>query len=89
MRIPCPFCGERASGEFVVAGDATCNRPSSDVSDARMQFVDAVYVRNNPAGRHTELWYHLYGCRSWLRVTRDTVTHEIYAVEFARQVDGT
>jgi sarcosine oxidase subunit delta len=30
-----------------------------------------------------ELWYHGFGCRSWLRVKRDTRTHEILGVEYA------
>ena len=28
----------------------------------------------NPAGLHRELWYHEQGDRSWLVVTRNTVT---------------
>ena len=28
-----------------------------------------------------DLWYHDMGCSSWLLVTRNTVTHEILAVE--------
>jgi sarcosine oxidase subunit delta len=30
-----------------------------------------------------ELWYHGAGCTSWLRVERDTVTHDILRVELA------
>jgi len=26
----------------------------------------------NPAGVQTERWFHLYGCRRWLTVRRDT-----------------
>jgi methylglutamate dehydrogenase subunit B len=37
----------------------------------------------NPAGPHRELWYHAGGCLSWLRVTRNTRTHEILAVQLA------
>ncbi|MEO0764140.1 MAG: sarcosine oxidase subunit delta, partial [Pseudomonadota bacterium] len=33
-----------------------------------------------------ELWYHEAGDRSWLVVTRDTVTHEILSVALARDV---
>ena len=33
-----------------------------------------------------ELWYHEQGDRSWLVVTRDTLTHEIANVEMARDV---
>jgi sarcosine oxidase subunit delta len=47
---------------------------------------DYVYLRTNPAGVHRELWYHEQGDRSWLVVTRDTVTHEITKVELARDV---
>ncbi len=28
-----------------------------------------------------DLWYHAIGCRSWLVVTRDTVTHEVFGVD--------
>ena len=83
MRIPCPFCGERESSEFTCLGDAPSARPGSDASDAMTHFVDAVFLRDNPAGVHDELWYHTSGCRGWLRVTRDTLTHEIRGVAFA------
>jgi heterotetrameric sarcosine oxidase delta subunit len=82
MRVACPFCGERSSSEFTFHGDATFKRPSPDVPDALAQFVAAVYSRENPAGRYEELWYHASGCRSWLRVARDTRTHEVFSVEF-------
>ena len=36
-----------------------------------------VYLRENPAGPHDELWFHGAGCRQWFRVRRDTRTHEI------------
>jgi sarcosine oxidase subunit delta len=85
MRIDCPFCGDRDSSEFTVTGDASVRRPDSTVTDASTQFFDAVYLRDNPAGRHTELWYHSGGCRSWLQVTRDTRSHEIFAVSLARE----
>lgn len=85
MRVACPFCGERDSSEFVFLGDAGFRRPDPDGADAETRFVEAVYLRDNPAGRHEELWYHASGCRGWLRVTRDTRTHEIFAVDFAKQ----
>jgi methylglutamate dehydrogenase subunit B len=84
MRIPCPFCGERDLGEFAYYGDTT-GRPDPAAPDAPRQFYEAVYLRDNPAGRHDELWYHASGCRSWLRVTRDTRTHEMLAATYARE----
>ena len=47
---------------------------------------DYVYLRDNPAGPHRELWYHGAGCRSWLVVDPDTRTHEITGVSSAREV---
>ena len=88
MRIRCPFCGERDSGEFTFAGDASVPRPNPEMPDARERFVEAVYLRDNPAGRYTELWYHGMGCRSWLRVTRDTRTHEIFGADFVKHGAG-
>ncbi|HEY0681310.1 MAG TPA: sarcosine oxidase subunit delta [Steroidobacter sp.] len=82
MRIQCPFCGERESSEFTYLGDASSRRPDPNAPE---QFFEAVYLRDNPAGRHTELWYHGFGCRSWLRVTRDTRTHEISSVEMCME----
>ncbi|MGB0797310.1 MAG: sarcosine oxidase subunit delta, partial [Paracoccaceae bacterium] len=35
---------------------------------------------------HKELWYHEQGDRSWLVVTRNTLTHQITHVELARDV---
>jgi heterotetrameric sarcosine oxidase delta subunit len=83
MRISCPFCGSRDVAEFVYRGDATAQRPDPALADAQERFFDAVYLRNNPAGLHDELWYHASGCRSWLRVRRDTRTHRIESVDYA------
>jgi sarcosine oxidase subunit delta len=83
MRISCPFCGERDAREFSYLGDATIQRPDPAAPDATVKFYEAVYLRANPAGPHEELWYHQHGCRGWLRVTRDTRTHEISRVVFA------
>jgi heterotetrameric sarcosine oxidase delta subunit len=88
MRIQCPFCGERDSGEFTYLGDANCRRPNPDVLDAQARFFEAVYLRDNPAGPHEEFWYHVFGCRSWVHVTRDTRSHEILAVDFVKEAAG-
>ncbi|MCU0815514.1 MAG: sarcosine oxidase subunit delta [Cypionkella sp.] len=42
---------------------------------------DYLHNRDNPAGVTQDLWFHEQGCASWLKVTRNTVTHEILAVE--------
>ena len=88
MRIECPFCGERDVSEFTYLGDAAFRRPEPGTADAAARFYEAVYLRDNPAGPHEELWYHASGCLSWLRVTRDTRTHAILAVQLAREAQS-
>ena len=75
MRLACPFCGERTIAEFSYVGDATVTRPGGNADQAA--WVDYVYMRDNPAGPHSELWYHEAACRQLLRVERDTRTHAI------------
>ena len=83
MRIDCPCCGLRDSGEFSYLGDAAPRRPTGLDADPEAIF-EYVYLRDNPAGVHRELWFHEQGDRSWLVVTRNTVTHEILGAELAR-----
>ena len=87
MLIPHPLLGPRDAQEFVYLGDAALlNRPDWQADHAERAFHDYVYLRDNPAGVHRELWYHEHGDRSWLVVTRDTRTHEIISAELAREV---
>ena len=81
MRIDCPHGGARDQGEFTVLGDAAPKRP--ETGGSAKAFYEYVYLRDNPAGELTELWYHAGGCRAWLRVTRDVRTHAISAVTSA------
>ena len=77
MLIPCPWCGPRNQIEFTYGGDATVVQPPPDAPES--EWSTYVYVRDNPAGPHDELWYHGGGCRSWIKVRRDTRTHRILA----------
>lgn len=87
MIIPHPLLGPRDAAEFTYLGDAMLiDRPDWQAEDAMDRFHDYAYLRDDPAGPHKELWYHEQGDRSWLVVTRDTVTHEISRVELARDV---
>lgn len=87
MIIEHPLLGPRDGAEFVVMGDASLiNRPNWNHENASQQFYEYQFLRDNPAGIHRELWYHEHGDRSWLVVTRNTVTHEIINVELARNV---
>jgi len=87
MLIPHPLLGLRDAQEFTYLGDANLlNRPDPTAPDAEAAFCDYVFLRDNPAGKHRELWFHEQGDRSWLVVTRDTLTHEISDVELATDV---
>ena len=79
MRIACPYCGPREIGEFSYLGDTKPTRPDAGASEDA--FFDFVYLRDNVAGEMSEYWYHGGGCRAWLKVARNTVTHEIFSVE--------
>ncbi len=78
MRITCPHCGERGNDEFFYLGAAGLTRPEAAAPPEAWH--EYVYLRDNPAGAHNELWQHVHGCRRWLVVTRDTRTHVIAAV---------
>jgi sarcosine oxidase subunit delta len=84
MRIQCPLCGERGVEEFVYHGDATVTRPMAD--GPAEAWVDYVYLRDNPAGPHDELWYHTAGCHAWLVVRRDVRSHAVMGARLARDV---
>ena len=85
MRIPCTYCGNRDISEFTYLGDAGPKRPDPNAPDAGELFHEYIYLRDNPAGLHSELWYHANGCRTWLEVTRDTRTHRILSVRKANK----
>lgn len=85
MIIPHPLLGPRDMAEFTYLGDASLlERPALEAGLEAMH--DYVYLRDNPVGKHRELWYHQQGDRSWLVVTRDTLTHEIIQVELAHHI---
>ena len=86
MIINHPLLGPRDAAEFTVLGDVSLiNRPDGMTASIE-EMHDYTYLRDNPAGSHRELWYHEQGDRSWLVVTRDTLTHEVTSVELARNV---
>ena len=47
-----------------------------EVSD--QDWDNFVYNRKSLRGKHWELWQHISGCRQWIKVERDTATHEIF-----------
>ncbi|MEM7208717.1 MAG: sarcosine oxidase subunit delta [Pseudomonadota bacterium] len=82
LRITCPFCGERDHSEFSYGSDATIEYPALDASID--EWHDAVFLRDNIRGMQAETW-HCTGCRTWIIVERDTMTHEIASVRAAHE----
>ena len=80
MRITCALCGPRDRREFYYHG-AALPRPSDD--EWSEEWNGYVHLRENPAGETAELWFHEAGCGVWLRVVRNTATHEVISVEQA------
>ena len=78
LHIKCPHCGMRSQNEFSYGGDASIKRPELGKEVSDKDWDNFVYNRKSPRGKHWELWQHLSGCRQWIKVERDTSTHEIF-----------
>jgi sarcosine oxidase subunit delta len=63
--------------EFSYGGDANVTRPAAPETAGDEAWIEYLYLRDNPKGGHDELWQHIHGCRRWLRVSRDVVSHEV------------
>ena len=74
MQITCPTCGRRPVEEFVY-GEIPATPES--IVDEDQRDLDRAFMRANPEGPQTERWFHLYGCRRWLTVRRDTRTDQL------------
>jgi sarcosine oxidase subunit delta len=77
LLFPCPWCGPRDQSEFTYGREVTAI-PALDAS--RAEWERYVFERDNPRGAHREWWHHNHGCRRWLVVTRDTLTHAVISV---------
>ena len=72
LEVPCPRCGPRSVEEFTFGGELRAlSSPDPERDFAR------VYLRENAPGPQQERWFHAFGCRRWLTVTRDTVENRI------------
>ncbi len=83
MRLPCPLCGDRDLREFSFLGAADyLDRPGAEAEPAAWDAY--LHLRSNPAGPTEDLWFHGQGCGAWLKVSRDTLTHEVHGSVLAR-----
>ena len=81
MLIDCPYCGARPSEEFTYP--RRCHHGAAVRQSSLATWKPGTtmsIIRDNPKGRHREYWHHTGGCRAWLVVERDTLTHQVYAV---------
>ena len=81
MLIPCPHCGPRNEDEFLCWSESEPRRPRDPSALSDDQWNDYIYNRTNPKGPNRERWWHVRGCRRWIVVERNTVTHEITGAE--------
>jgi len=56
-----------------------CGSAETDDDAPLADWVDYIYLRDNPRGPHREYWHHVHGCRAYVTVERDTATHAIVA----------
>ena len=77
ISINCPHCGRRPLEEFLHGEIPVV--PESLI-DADERDLDRAFMRANSEGPITERWFHAFGCRRWLTLTRDTRTDEIVRV---------
>ncbi|MEL6807035.1 MAG: sarcosine oxidase subunit delta [Pseudomonadota bacterium] len=85
MRLRCPICGARDVREFYYQGAAVMlERPAPDAGEAAWD--DYLHLRDNQPGDLEELWSHDAGCGAWLKVVRNTATHEVKSVVLADEV---
>ncbi len=85
LRINCPVCGLRDETEFSYGADASVVRPAMDETGTG-PWIDYVFTRDNPRGPHKEYWHHVQGCRQWLVLERNTLTHTVGECHLAREV---
>lgn len=61
LRVECPHCGIRAIDEFVYG----------EVPDADWDDVGRAFMKRNLPEPTVERWFHAFGCRRWMTLTRD------------------
>jgi len=79
LLIKCPWCGERDQTEFSAHGEAHITRPLDSASMSDAEWGNYLFFRNNTRGLQHERWMHVFGCRRWFNVARDTLSDQIFA----------
>ncbi len=69
LKLTCPHCGTRPVEEFTYG---EIPRVPEALTDPDERDIDRAFMLTNPEGETTEAWFHVYGCRRWMKVARDT-----------------
>jgi sarcosine oxidase subunit delta len=72
--IHCPYCGPRPELEFAYGGQAHVARPSDPTKASDQDWLEFLYLRDNPRGMFAERWRHARGCGRFFNALRDTTT---------------
>lgn len=84
--LTCPYCGIAADEtELAPGGEAHVKRHGSGSSDEN--FLEYLFVRENPKGVHFERWRHSHGCGKWFLAARCTVTLEVFGTYPAQTLE--
>ncbi len=67
--LPCPHCGTRPVDEFIFGEIPVVPETLTDPDEIDL---DRSFMRANPEGVQRERWFHLFGCRRWMTLERDT-----------------
>lgn len=81
LLIPCPHCGPRNETEFTYGGQAGIAYPADPGVFTDAEWVEYLFLRDNPKGRWRERWAHAAGCRRWFDLDRDTFTNVVQPVD--------
>jgi sarcosine oxidase subunit delta len=71
LQIPCEHCGQRPVAEFAY-GEVP--EVPAGLSEANALDLDRAFMITNTQGVQREAWFHIYGCRRWTYICRDTNT---------------
>ncbi len=77
LLITCPHCGNRAQTEFDYVRTLDSIVTLDMAPEAAMT---TLFERSNPRGIDDELWRHSHGCRQFMMLRRNRVTHEIASI---------
>lgn len=69
LKLICPHCGSRPIEEFMYG---EIPQVPEQLTDPDERDIDRAFMLKNPEGETLEAWFHVYGCRRWLRVRRDS-----------------